>query len=106
MKGFARLPDGTREWLFLIKQWDFNWQGDYRYREPVFLPRGTEVFMEYTYDNSDGNPRNPAHPPRRVQFGQQSTDEMGELWIQVLRSEERRVGKECRSRWATYRYRK
>jgi Flp pilus assembly protein TadD len=84
MKGYARLPDGTQKWLFLIKQWDFNWQGDYSYREPVFLPRGTEVSMEYTYDNSDGNPRNPSHPPRRMQYGQQSTDEMGELWIQVL----------------------
>ncbi len=92
MKGFARLPDGTRKWLFRIKQWDFNWQGDYSYREPVFLPRGTEVCMEYTYDNSDGNPRNPAHPPRRVQFGQQSTDEMGELWIQVLTRSRRDLG--------------
>jgi len=92
MKGFARLPDGTRKWLFRIKQWDFNWQGDYSYREPVFLPRGTEVCMEYTYDNSDGNPRNPAHPPGRVQFGQQSTDEMGELWIQVLTRSRRDLG--------------
>ena len=84
MKGWARLPDGSFKWLLLIKQWDFNWQGDYRYREPILLPKGTEVGMEYTYDNSESNPRNPTHPPRRVQFGQQSTDEMGELWIQVL----------------------
>jgi tetratricopeptide (TPR) repeat protein len=84
MKGYARLNDGTQKWLFLIKQWDFNWQGDYSYREPVFLPKGTEVWMEYTYDNSNANPRNPSHPPRRVQFGQQTTDEMGELWVQVL----------------------
>src|SRR5205809_1030196 len=40
--------------------------------------------MEFSYDNSDANPRNPSHPPRRVRFGQQSGDEMGELWIQVL----------------------
>jgi hypothetical protein len=84
MKGYARLPDGAQQWLFLIQQWDFNWQGDYRYRTPLFLPKGTEVSMDYTYDNSDANPRNPNHPPLRVQFGQQSTDEMGELWIQVL----------------------
>ena len=24
------------------------------------------------------------------------------LWIELLRSEERRVGKECRSRWSPY----
>ena len=94
MRGYAHLPDGSRRWLFLIKQWDFNWQGDYSYREPVFLPKGTEVWMEYTYDNSDANPHNPNHPPRRVQFGQQSTDEMGELWIQVLARSSDRVALE------------
>src|SRR5262249_23116857 len=56
----------------------------YSFREPVLLPKGTEVWMEYSYDNSDANPRNPHRPPQRVQFGQQSTDEMGELWLQVL----------------------
>jgi Flp pilus assembly protein TadD len=40
--------------------------------------------MRYTYDNSAENLRNPNHPPRRVMFGPQSTDEMGELWLQVL----------------------
>jgi len=84
LKGYARLPDGTQKWLFFIKHWDFNWQGDYSYREPVFLPKGSEVWMEYSYDNSAANPRNPHQPPRRVQFGPQSSDEMGELWVQVL----------------------
>jgi tetratricopeptide (TPR) repeat protein len=102
MKGYARLPDGTQQWLFLIKHWDFNWQGDYSYREPVFLPKGTEVHMEYSYDNSDTNPRNPAHPPRRVRFGQQSSDEMGELWIQVLpRNSEDRLALERDSQLKT-----
>ncbi|MEO8427788.1 MAG: hypothetical protein ABI651_11825 [Verrucomicrobiota bacterium] len=49
MKGFARLPDGTEKWLFYIKQWDFNWQGDYSYREPMRLPKGTEICMEFTF---------------------------------------------------------
>lgn len=84
MEGFARLPNGTKRPLFLIKQWDFNWQSDYIYREPVPLPKGTEVHMEYIYDNSTNNAHNPNHPPVRAQFGQESTDEMGELWLQVL----------------------
>jgi hypothetical protein len=84
VQGFARLPDGTRKWLLLIKQWDFNWQGEFRYRQPVFLPKGAVLTMRYTYDNSAQNPRNPNHPPRRVRYGPQSTDEMGELWLQVL----------------------
>ncbi|MGB6264791.1 MAG: tetratricopeptide repeat protein, partial [Candidatus Acidiferrales bacterium] len=40
--------------------------------------------MRYHYDNSDANPRNPSHPPKRVRAGNQSTDEMGHLWLQVL----------------------
>jgi len=84
VQGFATLPNGTKEWLLFIKHWDFNWQGEYRYRKPVFLPQGAILTMRYTYDNSDENVRNPNHPPRRVVFGPQSTDEMGELWFQVL----------------------
>jgi mono/diheme cytochrome c family protein len=84
VEGFAQMPDGTRKWLLFIKQWDFNWQGEFRFRQPVFLPKGAVLTMRYTYDNSAENPRNPNHPPRRVLFGPQSTDEMGELWLQVL----------------------
>ena len=40
--------------------------------------------MRYAYDNSPANPRNPNHPPKRVLGGNQSTDEMGHLWLQVL----------------------
>ena len=84
VQGFATLPDGARKWLIFIKHWDFNWQGEFRYTKPVFLPKGSILTMRYTYDNSAENLRNPNHPPRRVTFGPQSTDEMGELWLQVL----------------------
>jgi tetratricopeptide (TPR) repeat protein len=40
--------------------------------------------MEYTYDNSAANPRNPNRPPKRVTYGQTSSSEMGSLWVQVL----------------------
>ena len=40
--------------------------------------------MEYRYDNSAGNARNPERPPTRARWGQRSSDEMGDLWIQVL----------------------
>ena len=83
MKVDARLPDGTVESLIRIKDWDFNWQGQYRYAEPVKLPKGTRVEMEYTYDNSANNPRNPANPPVRVRFGEQTTDEMGLAFLAV-----------------------
>lgn len=84
IKGFATLPDGTRQWLLYIKEWDFNWQDVYRYVKPIFLPAGSTLAMEYTYDNSAENPHNPFNPPRRVTFGKNSSDEMGDLWVQVV----------------------
>jgi hypothetical protein len=77
MKVNAYLPDGSVKPLIWIKNWDFNWQSAYTYAEPVQLPKGTRVELEYTYDNSETNPRNPAHPPVRVHYGEQTTDEMG-----------------------------
>ena len=40
--------------------------------------------MRYHYDNSAANPRNPNQPPKRVRGGNQATDEMAHLWLQVL----------------------
>jgi tetratricopeptide (TPR) repeat protein len=84
VKAFAELPDGTVRWLIHIADWDFNWQDVYRFASPFWLPRGTRLVMEYTYDNSAANLRNPNNPPRAVRWGQQTTDEMGDLWVQVL----------------------
>ena len=84
IRGFARLPDGATKPLIYIKAWDFNWQDAYRYIKPLSLPRGTTLVMQYTYDNSAGNPRNPHRPPSRVTWGQTSASEMGDLWIQVV----------------------
>jgi tetratricopeptide (TPR) repeat protein len=84
MRGTATLPDGSRKDLLWIRQWDFRWQDRYRYRSPVFLPRGTQLSMRFTYDNSAANPNNRTHPPQRVRSGPRSTDEMGQLWIEVV----------------------
>ncbi|HXE14652.1 MAG TPA: tetratricopeptide repeat protein [Bryobacteraceae bacterium] len=84
LEGYATLPDGSRKWLIRIPNWNLNWQAVYRYRNPVFLPKGTVISMRYEYDNSAANPRNPFHPPRLVVGGNQSTDEMGHLWLQLL----------------------
>lgn len=84
MQALATLPDGTKIWLIHIRNWDPNWQAVFRYRQPVFLPKGSVVSMRYSYDNTVDNIRNPNHPPRRVRSGNQSTDEMSHLWLQVL----------------------
>jgi tetratricopeptide (TPR) repeat protein len=80
----ATLPDGTTKRLLSITNWDFNWQGVYRYVAPVPLPAGTRVTMRWTYDNSADNPFIPNLPPRRVKYGQRTSDEMSELWFQVV----------------------
>lgn len=82
--GVATLPDGTVKPLIHIRDWDFRWQHVYRLVTPLPLPKGTTVAMEFTYDNSAGNPRNPERPPIRTRWGQRSRDEMGDLWMQVL----------------------
>jgi Flp pilus assembly protein TadD len=84
MKGTATMPDGRQQPLIWIKSWDFRWQDQYRYRTPMFLPKGTLLEMRYTYDNSAANPHNPRRPPQRVKWGPQSTNEMGALWLEVL----------------------
>ena len=52
--------------------------------QPLKLPKGTTLAMQFTFDNSAANPRNPQQPPVRVRWGQRSRDEMGDLWIQAL----------------------
>jgi tetratricopeptide (TPR) repeat protein/mono/diheme cytochrome c family protein len=84
MEAYATLPDGTRKWLIRIPNWDLSWQGVFRYKQPVFLPRGTVVSMRYHFDNSSDNVRNPFSPPREVRGGTESTDEMSHLWLQLL----------------------
>src|SRR5215831_16601357 len=59
IEGYATLPDGTKKWLIRIPEWDLNWQGVYRLKAPMRLPRGTVVSMRYHYDNSPENARNP-----------------------------------------------
>jgi Flp pilus assembly protein TadD len=88
VRGEARLPDGTVKPLIHIRDWDFRWQHVYRYAAPFRLPKGTTLSMRYVYDNSPDNLRNPEHPPKRARWGQRSSDEMGDLWIQVLTRDE------------------
>jgi mono/diheme cytochrome c family protein len=83
MKVDAHLPDGTVVPMIWIKDWDFNWQGSYRYASPVKLPKDTRLEMRYVYDNSAANPHNPSNPPREVKFGEETTNEMGFAFVSV-----------------------
>ncbi len=84
MHAWATLPDGTKQELIWIKDWDFNWQEQYQYKTPLSLPKGTKLEMRYVYDNSSDNLHNPSNPPQRVKFGEQTTDEMAFLFMSVV----------------------
>ncbi len=84
VKAEATLPDATKVPLITIADWDFNWQYYYQYAEPLRLPAGTRIDVRWTYDNSASNPANPSHPPRRVTYGEQTTDEMAFLIFDTI----------------------
>lgn len=84
VNGYVELPDGGRQWLVHIPEWNFDWQDEYRFAKPLTLPAGSKVVMEWRFDNTTNNVRNPNHPPERVTYGQNSSDEMAELMIEVV----------------------
>lgn len=71
----ATLPDGTKETLLSVPQFDFNWQTSYRLQEPRKLPKGTLIECVAHYDNSTANPANP-DPQKTVTWGDQTFEEM------------------------------
>jgi len=68
-------PDGQRETILSVPQYDFNWQTSYRLTEPKHVPAGTWVLCTGAHDNSAKNPNNP-DPAKVIKFGLQSWDEM------------------------------
>jgi hypothetical protein len=69
-------PDGKEQTLVSIKDWDYNWQETYFLKEPLQIKAGTRFHVKAVYDNSEKNPRNPFTPPRRITYGEQTTNEM------------------------------
>ena len=68
-------PDGTKETLLDVPQYDFNWQTAYRLPEPRLIPQGSKLQSFATFDNSSNNLANP-DPSKTVSWGDQSWNEM------------------------------
>ena len=68
--------DGVKTCLVEVPDWDFQWQGNYAYQEPVGILPGMRIDLRATYDNSSRNPENPNIPPKEVGWGENTTDEM------------------------------
>jgi hypothetical protein len=71
----ATYPDGRSEVILSVPKYDFNWQTDYVFKEPIHLARGTKLRTSAWYDNSPGNKANP-DPTKDVTWGDQTWEEM------------------------------
>jgi hypothetical protein len=73
---YATTPTGEKINLIKISDWDFNWQGGYYFKNLVVLPTGSEIHAFATYDNTVDNPVNPNNPPKKIAWGEGTSDEM------------------------------
>ncbi|HVY04869.1 MAG TPA: redoxin family protein [Burkholderiales bacterium] len=76
----AHYPDGREEILLSVPKYDFNWQPLYVLNPTKFIPAGTRVVMDMTWDNSAQNPANP-DPDKTVRWGDQTWEEMNVGWF-------------------------
>ena len=83
IKGEVTNNKGETQPMIFENNWDFNWQGSYTYVEPVAIKSGSTVKLTCTYDNSDGNPKNPNNPIVPVTWGERTTDEMCLVFVGV-----------------------
>ena len=68
-------PDGKTTTVLAVPRYDFNWQTDYVFKEPLKLPKGTKIHATAWYDNSTANKSNP-DPTKDVTWGDQTWEEM------------------------------
>jgi hypothetical protein len=68
-------PDGKTETILSVPNYDFDWQHEYIFKEPLKLPAGTKFHATAWYDNSPANKSNP-DPTKDVWWGDQTYQEM------------------------------
>jgi hypothetical protein len=71
--------DGKDECLVNIPQWDFHWQGDYLFQDPLPVTGSARVTTTCAWDNTAANQpvvNNMPLQPRNVAFGEGSFEEM------------------------------
>jgi len=70
-----RYPDGREEIVLHVPRYDFNWQLNYVFAQPKFMPKGSVLKVTAHYDNSSANRHNP-DPSAEVRWGNQTWEEM------------------------------
>jgi hypothetical protein len=78
----AVYPNGEKEILLSVPNYDFNWQLEFILAQPKTLPKGTRLEMSCSFDNSPNNKFNP-DPAKTVRWGDQSWEEMAIAYFEV-----------------------
>ncbi len=86
MNAVSKLDSETAQHTTLLKvpQYDFNWQHTYEFSEPIAFSDIKSLELTTTFDNSEGNPFNPA-PHEYVVWGEQTWEEMSVAFLEVAR---------------------
>ncbi len=73
--------------LIHIPDWDFRWQYFYTFKQILKIPKGYEIIVKGTFDNTVNNPFNPYNPPKKItETGKhmKTTDEMFQFFISYM----------------------
>jgi hypothetical protein len=70
----AQLASGRVEPLLNVARYNYNWQMNYQFTVPKFIPAGTKIIATARYDNSSRNALNP-DPSQEVGWGRRSFEE-------------------------------
>jgi len=79
-------PDGNRETILDVPNYDFAWQQTYTFKDPKFVPAGSRLEVSMWFDNSEENVWVP-NPDRPVGFGGMTKDEMNIGWTEWANAE-------------------
>jgi hypothetical protein len=75
-------PDGRREILTDVTNYEQNWQITYTYKVPHLFPAGTILHTTSYHDNTANNKHNP-DPTSWRGWGSRTMDEMGHGWTDI-----------------------
>ena len=80
----AVLPNGRRQMLSHVGDFNFNWHNSYVYTDDAapLLPKGTMLKLTAWHDNTAANRANP-DPDVWVGWGDRTVDEMAHAWVNV-----------------------
>jgi len=81
----AILPDGAKQVLSYVGNFNFNWMTNYIYDDDAapLLPKGTVIHVTAWYDNTKANKNNP-DSDQWVGYGDRTVDEMAHAWMNVV----------------------